>query len=157
MKHFLIIGNKNALFWKGNFNMFMEGTLKWGYNRINRFRLPDDAEKWEWLEEGDKVCNLQGTGRWYTDLPVERVGEILPYSYNDCQKFDFFDAVNTDDRYSIPDTDGIIGVPIDFLSIYSPEQFEIVGMLMNGKDKYDFAQPYVGGKKKYTRLLIKRK
>lgn len=91
--------------------------------------LPDDAEKWEWLEEGDKVCNLQGTGRWYTDLPVERVGEILPYSYNDCQKFDFFDAVNTDDRYSIPDTDGIIGVPIDFLSIYSPEQFEIVGML----------------------------
>lgn len=71
-------------------------------------------------------------------------------------RYDTYDAVNTDRRTMIPDTDGLIGVPIDFLDILHPQQFEIVGELMNGAGRYDYARPIVEGKKKYTRLLIKR-
>ena len=57
MKHFLIIGNKNALFWKDIFPLFMEGGIKYGYNHINYFILPDNAEKWEKREGGKKMNN----------------------------------------------------------------------------------------------------
>ena len=62
------------------------------------------------------------------------------------------------------DYDGIMGVPITFLDRYSPDQFEIIGLVAGnikglsgmissiGKDG-----PYINGKLLYNRVFIKRK
>lgn len=63
------------------------------------------------------------------------------------------------------DYDGVMGVPITFLSKYNPEQFEIVGCtesegkgfsngLWNAGSKV--AQPLLHGERKYKRLFIKK-
>ena len=60
---------------------------------------------------------------------------------------------------------GVMGVPITFFGKYNPEQFEIVGTTENGlcdkalwihpEEKHN--EPFIDGKKKYTRILIRRK
>lgn len=53
---------------------------------------------------------------------------------------------------------GQMGVPISFLDRYSPEQFEIVGDARDGSDSpFDLFMPFVGGKKTFTRLIIRRR
>ena len=52
----------------------------------------------------------------------------------------------------------IWGVPISFLDKYNPEQFEIVGQMANTNiTDTNFGYPFVNGKKKYARILIKKK
>lgn len=50
-------------------------------------------------------------------------------------------------KYKIKIKNPVMGVPITFLDKYCPSQFEIV-------DGYD--RPYINGKAKYRRLLIKK-
>ena len=58
------------------------------------------------------------------------------------------DCINVDRVKDIPcDYYGVMGVPITYLDKHDPAQFEILGM----------ARPSVNGKKKYVRLLIRRK
>ena len=52
------------------------------------------------------------------------------------------------------DYKGVMGVPITFLDKYNPEQFEILGTSTMDMPK---GAPYVGGKRIYERILIRRK
>jgi hypothetical protein len=80
-------------------------------------------------------------------------------------RYDNYDAIEVPFTDSIPsDYVGVMGVPISFLDKYSPEQFEIIGLIagnikglagiptITGKDG-----PYINGKLKYGRILISRK
>ena len=52
---------------------------------------------------------------------------------------------------------GIMGVPISFMSKYNPEQFEIVGEFNHGSDNiFDLAKPIINGKELYPRIAIRR-
>ena len=52
----------------------------------------------------------------------------------------------------------VMGVPITFLGKWNPNQFEIVGQMATTKvTELNLGYPYVGGKKKYARILIRRK
>lgn len=160
MKDFIIIGNKNSLFLKDIFPLFMEGGLRYGYNYINYFLLSDNAEKWKKMEGGKKLNDFQGTGRWFSSFPVHKKNPplpLLPYDPRVHRKYDTYDAVNTDSIHNIPNYDGLIGVPIGIIGYLCPEQFEIVGKLMNGACRYDYGKPIVDGKKLYVRILIKKK
>ena len=66
---------------------------------------------------------------------------------------------NVDKTTDIPmDYDGIMGVPITFLDKYNPEQFEIIGsMATTTVDEISKGYPFINGKKKYARILIKKK
>ena len=80
-------------------------------------------------------------------------------------RYDNYDAIEVPFTDSIPsDYDGVMGVPISFLDKYNPDQFEIVGLAAGnirglagiptttGKDG-----PYMNGKLKYGRILIRRR
>ena len=80
--------------------------------------------------------------------------------------YDNYDAIEVPYSDAIPnDYNGVMGVPITFLDKYNPDEFEIIGDLVMGsatkntsiKNPYDFAVPYVNGKKIYARILIRRK
>jgi hypothetical protein len=80
-------------------------------------------------------------------------------------QYDNYDAVEVGKVADIPDDySGVMGVPVTFLEKHNPAQFEIVGLIAGnirglagipsstGKDG-----PYINGKLKYGRILIRRK
>ena len=95
------------------------------------------------------------TIQWYEN--VARVKFNAPqltkkYNAEEYPKFDNIEAINVNRVKKIPyDYEGIMGVPITFLSWYYP-QYEIVGIEGNGK-----CCPMVNGKAKFARVLIKKK
>ena len=53
---------------------------------------------------------------------------------------------------------GAMGVPITFLDKFNPDKFELIGQMANTKiDDTNFGYPFIGGKRKFARVLIKRK
>ena len=119
-------------------------------------------------EDGHKYIRVKGV-RWWTnvDYPTRHEDLILYKKYDQelYPKFDNYDAINVDVTKDIPfDYDGIMGVPITFLDKYNPEQFSIIGLIAGnirglagvesstGRDG-----PYIDGKLKYGRILIRRK
>ena len=66
--------------------------------------------------------------RWFQNI---REFEIDPlplkeYKEGEYDCYDHFAAINIDKLEDIPDYDGIIGVPVSFLDVWNPEQFELV-------------------------------
>lgn len=81
-------------------------------------------------------------------------------------KYDNYDAIEVPVTEAIPsDYDGIMGVPITFLDKYCADQYEIIGGTANGQvpKKYKIGHyrvwnnPFIGDKKVYQRILIRKK
>lgn len=137
-------------------------------------------------EEGRKYIRVKGV-RWFTNLDHGRRHEPLSLmSMADNIKFskhkdvksheylqyDNYDALDVPYTDAIPnDYEGIMGVPITFLDKYNPNQFIIKGLAagnsrktkLHGDVKYTPNKldrggcGVVNGKRKYARILIKRK
>lgn len=77
----------------------------------------------------------------------------------DYPKYDNFDIIEVNYVKDIPiDYEGLMGVPITFMDKYNPNQFEIVAkMSTTSIDKYNYGYPYINGKKKFARIIIKNK
>ena len=160
-KDFLIIGNFNSVTYKEIFPLIKDGLLWMGYGNVKEFIQPDGSIK--------KFGNIS----WFTNLDVSKRHEkmILFRKYNeeDYPTYDNYNAINVDRVSDIPmDYDGVMGVPITFLTKYNPKQFEIIGSDFQVKDglideiiKRDWDgkldRGYVNGVRKYSRLLIRNK
>ena len=168
-KDFLIIGNVNAISYKEVFPLIKENKMWLGVSSFNKgmyFGVPDDytyadTYKFDRERNGKKVMRVSSIC-WFTNLDhKKRHEELLLYKkYNEEEypKYDNYDAIEVGKTKDIPmDYNGIMGVPITFLDKYCPEQFEIVGQMMTTKvTDFNFGYPYINGKKKFARLLIKR-
>lgn len=168
-KDFLIIGNVNAISYKEVFPLIKENKMWLGVSSFNKgmyFGVPDDytyadTYKFDRERNGKKVMRVSSIC-WFTNLDhKKRHEELLLYKkYNTEQypKYDNYDAIEVSKTKDIPmDYEGIMGVPITFLNKYCLEQFEIVGQMMTTKvTEFNFGYPYINGKKKFARLLIKR-
>lgn len=150
-KKILVLGTISAICYKVLFPLIQSETVKLGYtNKSFKFKSHDGEIK----QFGNIV--------WYTNLPkisnpkLELTHEFSPEKY---QKYDKFDAINVDKTSEIPyNYEGIMGVPISYLSKHCNEQFEIVGLFNHGTDSdWDLCLPTINGKKKFKRLAIRRK
>ena len=185
-KKFVIIGNMNALTYKEVFRVIRDNQMWLGQTISSgdrEFRVPDsyplEAAGWRIDDQGQKYIRVKGV-RWYTNLdhgrrhkplPLMSEADNLKFSKHKedkgtgYTKFDNYEAIEVPFTDAIPsDYPGFMGVPISFLDKYSPEQFEIIGLIAGnirgmagiptstGKDG-----PYVGGKLKYGRILIRHK
>lgn len=164
-KKFLIIGNNNAITYKEIFPLIKDNKMWLGYsaNKTMEFRLPDNYEKWNRIDEnGVKYGNVPAIS-WFTNLDVKKRHEELilfrEYSPEKYPKYDGTDIINVDKVCDIPiDYDGIMGVPITFTTQYCPSQFEIIGL-----DRYCEYNPnygkrfFIDKKEIYARILIKKK
>lgn len=158
-KKFLVIGNSNSITYKGVFPAIKENKMWLGYNCVRWFQTPSGE-----LYEAARSF-------WYTNLEHNKRNEDLilwkTYSPDEYPKYDNYDAINISKVVEIPiDYDGVMGVPITFLTKYNPEQFEIVGATESeGKgfseglwhSESGVAQATINGKKVYKRLFIKNK
>jgi len=152
-KKFLIIGNINSISYKEIFKLIKENKIWLGYTCVRYFKIPDGS--------------MYETARsfWYTNLDIKKRHEdfILCKTYkgheDEYPKYDNYEAINVNKAIDIPiDYKGEIGVPVTFLDKYNPEQFEIIGQMATTKvDEFNYGYPYINGKKKYARIIIRNK
>lgn len=150
-KHFLIIGNMNAITYKESFPLIKSDKM-WlgnGFHAGNAYFSTPFIKEYAGgvynpetgLVKFRNVCwftNLDH-GRRHQKLPLMSMAENLKFSKhkeikgkNAYEHYENYDAIEVPFTDSIPsDYNGIMGVPISFLDKYSPEQFEIVGMCEN--------------------------
>ena len=193
-KQFSIIGNMNAITYKEVFPLIKENKLWLGATGNGSdmvFAVPADAEVAE--SDRQKAARLGyvgdytrlGNSCWYTNLdhgrrhqplPLMTMADNLKYSRHkeikgkkSYDRYDNYDAIEVSFTDAIPsDYNGVMGVPVSFLSKYSPEQFEIIGSDYNVKEgllselvipewtgKID--RGYINNKRLYTRILIKHR
>jgi hypothetical protein len=126
----------------------------------------------------DGVVKGRSQAVWFTNFDIKKRHEELVlyknYSPKEFPKYDNYDAIEVSKVSEIPqDYDGVMGVPITFLDKYNPDQFEILGLFADKREKNDALiqgtptyldeqhKKYVGailnGKATYARILIKRK
>ena len=138
-KHFLIIGNVNAVKYQEIFPYIQTNQLWLGasiHSGDRAFFVPDDypldaASCGVDEETGRKFIRVKGV-RWFTNLDIRQRHEemILVRRYNpeDYPKYVNYDAIEVSKTSDIPcDYPGEMGVPITFMDKYNPEQFEIIG------------------------------
>ena len=167
-KDFLIIGNGNAISYKEIFPLIKDNKMWLGVTlftgKMPFFKVPDDYEinNDRFERRADGLYKQVNSIAWFTNLDhKKRYEELLLYKkYNteEYPKYDNYDAIEVGKTKDIPmDYNGIMGVPITFLDKYCPTQFEIVGQMMTTKvTEFNFGYPYIDGKKKFARVLIKR-
>lgn len=155
-----------------------------GYRNINSdmwLILPDNAEKWEKInEDGKKIKHIMAC--WFTNLDTNKRHEDLilykQYNTDEYPAYDNYNAINIDKVTDIPvDYNGVMGVPITYLDKYNPSQFEIIGCFNNYKPETAdiekgqiygeavpvssttslFRGPVINGQAKYFRILIKKR
>lgn len=138
-KHFIIIGNVNAITYKEFFPLIKENKVWIGasiHSGDRKFHVPDDyplnAAGCGIDDEGRRFIRVKGV-RWYTNLDIKQRHEemilVKRYSPELYPKYDNYNAINVNSTADIPyDFDGIMGVPITFMDKYCPEQFDILGL-----------------------------
>ena len=183
-KNFVIVGNQNALTYKEVFPL-IRGNKMWlgkGFTRsMAHFYTPYVTHS-KWIEqEGENVVRVAGV-QWFTNLEHGRRHEPLPlmtmadnikFSKHKevrgvgYQSYDNYDAIEVPFTDAIPsDHDGVMGVPITFLTKYSPEQFEILGMAASSYDPkivgipfrgHKDGRPLVNSKNTYARIFLRHR
>lgn len=164
-KKFLILGNLNHATWAETFPYFFENKVWCGYNSGHFwFQVPDSYEekKTDYKKINGVKYRRMGNICWFTNLDIDKRHDIFnsgkKFELGSYLKYDSYDAIEISRNVDIPmDYDGIMGVPITFLTKHNPDQFKLIGELHTGKgNNYDFAFPKVNGKNKYVRLLIQK-
>ena len=166
-KKFLIIGNMNAITYKEVFPLIKENKLWLGPSITSgdrKFNVPNsyplNAANCGTDADGKKFIRVKGV-RWFTNLDHKKRHEELilvrKYSEDEYPKYDNYNAINVNKVCDIPcDYNGVMGVPITFLDKYNPEQFQIIGQMVNTKvDNFNFGYPFINGVRKYARIIIK--
>lgn len=143
----------NAVIYKETFPFIKENKMWFGQNTKCGTRKGNSL-----VFTTQNKKEKQVSSWWYTNMDCQRQNKHLDlyktYNETDYPKYDNYDAINVDRVEDIPKNyDGVMGVPISFLDKLNRNQFELVGILTS----CDKGKPYVNGKAKYARLLIKRK
>ncbi|NBQ97573.1 MAG: DNA methyltransferase [Microbacteriaceae bacterium] len=182
----VILGNMNAVTYKEIFPLIKENKIWLGATRNGVgsmwFEVLDSAPD----KTGQKIINGKkyqtvGSSAWFASLdhglrhqPLalmtesdnRKFSKIEGLRESGYQKYDNYDAIEVPQVQAIPsDYEGVMGVPITFLSKYNPDQFEIIGMSANGlvDQKYKLVhhkthnEPWLNGHPKYQRIFIRHR
>ena len=166
-KHFLLIGNQNAITYKEIFPYIKEDKVWVGYRFGDMaFRVPPDTVPRKtrfWIDEFGQKWRSLGNAMWLTNLDIPRRHQKLTltkhYTPEEYPKYDNYDGINVRKVTEIPmDYEGVMGVPITYLKYHNGSQFEIVGEANHGSDnEFDLFKPKINGKELFKRILIKRR
>ena len=187
-KSFIIMGNKSAISNIDFFPLLMKNEVWVGYTSLNGGRwmiMPKDidvqSDKAKPDGNGNMILNVAGVC-WYTNLDHGKKHKIYPldtmahnlkfnatlrkkleeeYGKIEYPKYDNYDAIEVPFVECIPsDYDGAMGVPITFMNVYNPDQFELLGrMASHGKVPKGIEGECgcINGKWVFSRILIHRK
>ena len=179
-KQFLMIGNINCISYIEVFSKIKDNKV-WLGNGMGRwisgFIVPQNyglyGTEARIDENGNRIVATNNClwltniehGRRHQPLQLMSMMDNIKYSRHKeirsigYPKYDNYDAIEVAFTDAIPsDYNGVMGVPITFLNKYNPEQFEVLGIMASTQiTEYNFGYPYVDGKKKYARILIRKR
>lgn len=174
-RNFIIIGNQNAITYKGIFPLIKSNRmwLGFGFKRnMAHFIAPHYEDTASDADHKEGMIRVSGVV-WYTNLDHNKRHEeiILVQRYHANESsypyYDNYDAIEVSKTQHIPmDYTGTMGVPITFLTKYNPDQFEIIGATESEgkgsscglwKSDSGVAQATISGKKVYKRLFIRNR
>jgi hypothetical protein len=186
-KKFAIIGNKNSITYKEVFPLIKENKMWLGSTPMSidlMFGVPENVAK-ELVKNGkegsawrrvDGVVLGRASAVWFSNIDHGRRHSPLSLMTMDenlkfnktiqevgYQKYDNYDAIEVPRTEAIPkDYEGVMGVPISFLSKYNPDQFEILGCSYNYGRPEIWADdtkmsPSISGVNLYKRIFIQQK
>lgn len=165
-KHYLLIGNQNAITYKEIFP-YIKANKAWVGYRFGdmAFRVPNDSKPRNtrfWIDSQGQKWRSLGNAMWLTNLDIPKrhfelqlTQSFIPDKY---PKYDNFDAINVNKVANIPkDYLGVMGVPITYIKYHNDSQFEIIGEANHGTDnEYDLFKPKINGKNLFKKILIKK-
>lgn len=174
-KRFIIISHQNTITYKKVFPL-IKGNKMWlgyGFKRnMAHFIAPQYEDTASDADHREGMIRVSGV-IWYTNLDHNKRHEemILVKRYHGNEAayphYENYDAIEVSKTQDIPlDYEGVMGVPITFLTKYNPEQFEIIGTSDRGGDglvdhlylphsRRDAA--VIDGKGVYKRLFIRNR
>jgi len=174
-KGFVIIGHQNAITYKDVFP-FIRGNRMWlgyGFKRnMAHFMAPHYEDTASDADHREGMIRVSGVV-WYTNLDHNKRHDemILVQQYRGNEdvypRYDNYDAIEVSRTQNIPsDFEGVMGVPITFLTKYNPDEFEIIGAtesegkgFSNGlwDPESRVPQATVDGRRVYKRLFIRNR
>lgn len=150
---FSLVSNLNSVICKNIFPLIQDNKMWIGFTigaGCVEFQVPDDYplnSKRSRIDKDGKRYITVSNIYWFTNIEHGRRHQWLKLksmdenkSYNKTlnksvayTKYDNYDAIEIPLTNAIPnDYEGIMGVPISFLTKYNPEQFEILGISQRG-------------------------
>jgi hypothetical protein len=153
-KKYLILGNLNAVSYRSVFPLIKENKLWLGVNSgvPMEFIIPNSSKVYNRIDENGKKYAKVPSISWFTNLKVNKENKLLLLTKNykgnevNYPYYDNYDAIEVSKIKDIPiDYDGVMGVPITFLTKYCDTQFEIVGLGV-GKDLFKPNKKYLNTK-----------
>ena len=168
-KQFVIIGNMNSVTYREIFPLIQENKIWAGMNSRGgtragnslHFGVPESYPGRTVERDGKRMAQV--TAWWFTNMEMQRRFQPIDlykrYNGNEAEfpKYDNYDAIEVSRTLNIPlDYDGVMGVPISFLSKHDPKQFEIVKFRKGDDDKdLRYEMPDGSMKEPYFRILIR--
>lgn len=166
-KKFLIIGNQNDSTCKEVFSLIKDNKVWLGFHSGDMsFQVPASYPPKKvryWQDETGQKWRSMGNICWYTNLDHNKRHEEIVlyrnYKPEEYPKYDQYDAIEVPKISEIPmDYEGIMGVPITFLSKFNPEQFELIGIDRYVEDNPKYGHRFtINGNEKFARILIRKK
>ena len=106
-------------------------------------------------DNGDKLKSLRNV-KWYTNLEHSYLPNGVwleeTYSPENYPKYDNYDAIEVSQYKEMPkDYDGLMGVPVSFITHFNPRQFELIDVLAKP------SQTSIDGESRFARLIVKAK
>lgn len=147
---FIIIGPKGAIQYKDYFPLVKENKVWAGYTNVKEFIA---------VTPDNKITRKKfGNIGWWTNVETnKRKEELFLFEKYNKRKYDdveTYDAIMVNRVKEIPvDYDGPMAVPTSYIDYHNPSMFEIIGM----DQLYGYPATYVKGKKKFRRMIIKRR
>lgn len=138
MKKFLILGNLNAVSYKGVFEAYKENKIWSGVSIYNSKNINFKYE--------NKIIGVKAIS-WFTNFNNNRKKLLLKGTEKTLDKYDNCEAYNINRIEDIFETDKLIGVPITIF-YFDSNNFEVMHNLWT---------PYINNKKIYKRIIIKLK
>ena len=144
MKKFLIIAPINSLTCNSTFEYIRTGKIRCGskYNSDGGLSFNNDKNENVVGVPANYITNLK------YDFTKPNLNLTKTYNPEEYPKYDNYDVIEVSKTKNIPmDYTGQMGVPINFLDKYNPEQFQIICSII----------PVINGKGKFQRLIIRNK
>ena len=146
MVDFLVIGHISCINYNNIHPLVINGKFSFGWNRVVEF------------ENGMKFGNI----RWFSNISDYKPGNFefkRDYVEGYFKRFDECpDCINIDRKDDIPDGYyGMMGIPVSAVMYINRDQFDILGVVHRGVQKYDLFTPYIDGKFKFIRWIIRRR
>lgn len=185
-KKFVIVGPLSGAKYKKTFPLVRDGKIWLGYKPTGKDMYFDVSEELsEWLVNNKKkgsgyvIIDGEIKGRaqavWFTNLDIKKRHDnivlVKRYSPEKYPSYNNFPGIEISDVSEIPcDWDGYMGVPISFLELHNPDQFEIVGLgegnlakeigitrNSEGRTKLEYTLPNGDLKLAFARIIIRNK